>query len=89
MCSCCDWLCNILVLALLHCQTNEYILLQSVGIMTLISVLEEEGWKMRVKRMNQEQVVVSVSHGQFVGAHGCCFMMVTLDAVEDFTGQAV
>lgn len=57
--------------------------------MTLVSVLEEEEWKMRGKRMNQEQVVVPVSHGQFVGAHGWRFMMVTLDAVECFTGQAV
>ncbi|XP_016118284.1 attractin-like protein 1 [Sinocyclocheilus grahami] len=57
--------------------------------MALISVLEDEGWKMRGKRMNQEQVVVPVSHGQFVDAREWRFTMVTLDAVEDFTGQAV
>lgn len=57
--------------------------------MALVSVLEKDGWKMRGKRMNQEQVVVPVSHGQFVDARGLRFTMVTLDAVEDFSGQAV
>lgn len=76
--------CNVLNLALLHSRTNEYYFLFAsirwdYGPRFCVG---EGGMKMRWKgkRMNQEQVVVPMSHDQCVGARGWRFVTVTLDA---------